>query len=159
MLTFYINNSTTDKDFDCVCSFITNCNCRTCCAWKNSSIKKDNYYIQRINVKINYRITLDFCNNLNINLYFEYEEKLINQLSGPYIKQNKIYDIVDNELQFLIGDLNIVIGKNDEINSENLRIQNELKLIQMKAVSQFHQNIFDLQRDQINNICGTYRRW
>lgn len=159
MLKFYINNSTIDKHFDCVCSFMTNCDCITCRAWKSSSIKKDNYYIHRINIKNYYCIILDFCNNLNINLYFEYEEKLIKQLSGPYIKQNKIYDIVDNELQFLIGDINIVIGKNDEINSENLRMQAELKLFQMKTVAQFHQNIFDLQRDQINNICGTYRKW
>lgn len=159
MLTFYINNSTTDKNFDCVCSFTTNCDCRTCCAWKSLSYKKDNYYIHRINVKINYCITTDFCNNLYINLYFEYEGKLLKQLSGPNIKQNEMYDIVDDELQFLLGDLTIFIGKNNETNYENLRMQNELKLIQMKTVAQFHQNIFDLQRDQINNICGTYRRW
>lgn len=144
---FYLNNSTYDKDYDCVCAFTTTCICKICDIWKLLSFKEGDHYIHRITVKMNHCISRDFCCNLNINLYFEYKGKPIIQLSSQNIKYNEIYEILNNELQFCIGEMTIHFGKKQEINPidvENLRIQNELNLIKLKCQIQNGQNIIDL---------------
>lgn len=149
MSTFCINNTTINKEFDCICSFTTICKCKICCSWINSSIKNDSYYINKINIKMNYCTMTDFCNNLNINLYFEYKGKLITQLRGLNIKYNEFNNIVDNELQIFIGEITINFGKKQEINPievENLRMQNEIALTQFKEQIQNDRDIFEIMR-------------
>jgi hypothetical protein len=100
--------------------------CGTCCAWKNLSVKQNHYYIHKINIKINF--------------YFESEGNLITQLYGSNIKINEIYNIVNNGLLFFIGEIEINLKKNEEINPTDLKrliMQNEMILIQTR---QNHKN-------------------